>query len=109
MGRRALSWFLRSLARHRGLKPIKWQVISSPFLSSILRHSKVDISLRHITKLCQAFVVFTKFEDLFIQWLQSASTQPLNKVIQPVSPLSPTQHTYSLFCPYNGSLIGKAI
>jgi hypothetical protein len=26
MGRRALSWFLKSLGRHLRLKPVKWQV-----------------------------------------------------------------------------------
>ncbi|KAI9509630.1 hypothetical protein F5148DRAFT_1367050 [Russula earlei] len=41
----------------------------------------VDLSLRHITRLCQAFVVFTTFEDLFLLWLESTLSQPLTKPI----------------------------
>ena len=36
--------------------------------------------MRHITRLCQAFVVFTAFDDLFLLWLESTSNRPLNKV-----------------------------
>ncbi|KAH9001155.1 hypothetical protein EDB92DRAFT_2050849 [Lactarius akahatsu] len=41
----------------------------------------VNLSLRHITRLCQAFVVFTTFDDLFLLWLESTSNRPLNKPI----------------------------
>ncbi|KAI0302159.1 hypothetical protein BC826DRAFT_987563 [Russula brevipes] len=41
----------------------------------------VDLSLRHIIRLCQAFVVFTAFEDLFLSWLESTLTRPLNKPV----------------------------
>ena len=44
----------------------------------------MDLSLRHITKLCQAFVVFTTFDDLFLLWLESTSNRPLDKVSSPI-------------------------
>ncbi|KAF8478567.1 hypothetical protein DFH94DRAFT_633058 [Russula ochroleuca] len=55
--------------------------VATSSLSSALKLSKVDLSLRHITRLCQAFVVFTTFEDLFVPWLKSTLTRPLNKPI----------------------------
>jgi len=68
-----------------------------PFRYSALMLSKVDLSLRYITRLCQVSVVFTTFEDLFVPWLATTLTRPLNKVIQPVSASSFTQDTYSPF------------
>ncbi|KAH9050659.1 hypothetical protein EDB84DRAFT_1666282 [Lactarius hengduanensis] len=47
----------------------------------------VNLSLRHITRLCQAFVVFTTFDDLFLLWLESTSNRPLNKPIAPLQRL----------------------
>ncbi|KAH9079531.1 hypothetical protein EDB83DRAFT_2343143 [Lactarius deliciosus] len=47
----------------------------------------VNLSLRHITRLCQAFVVFTTFDDLFLLWLESTSNRPLNKPIVPLQRL----------------------
>jgi hypothetical protein len=95
LGRRASSWFLRSLESRLRLTLVMWQVICSLPLYSVLKFSKVDLSLRHITRLCQASVVFTAFEDLFVPWLATTLARPLNKVIQPVSALPCTQDTYS--------------
>ncbi|KAI9446343.1 hypothetical protein H4582DRAFT_1905062 [Lactarius indigo] len=47
----------------------------------------VNLSLRHITRLCQAFVVFTTFDDLFLLWLESTSNLPLDKPIVPLQRL----------------------
>ncbi|KAH9180668.1 hypothetical protein EDB89DRAFT_1920409 [Lactarius sanguifluus] len=47
----------------------------------------VNLSLRHITRLCQAFVVFTTFDDLFLLWLESTSNRTLNKPIVPLQRL----------------------
>lgn len=47
----------------------------------------VNLSLRHITRLCQAFVVFTTFDDLFLLWLESTSNRPLEKPIVPLQRL----------------------
>ena len=30
-----------------------------------------DLALRHILRLCQASVVFTAFDDMFLSWLES--------------------------------------
>ena len=65
--------------------------------------------MRHITRLCQASVVFTAFEDLFVPWLATTLTRPLNKVIQPLFASSFTQDTFSLFHLYHDFSIGIVI
>jgi hypothetical protein len=55
-----------------------------PLTILILRLSKVDLTLRHITRLCQAFVVFTTFDDIFLLWLECSLNRPLNKVSQSI-------------------------
>jgi hypothetical protein len=104
MGKRAPSWFLRSLENRLRLMPVNWQVICNLLIVLRIEFSKEDLSLRHITRLCQASVVFTTFEDLFVPWLATTST--LNKVIQPPFVLSFTQDTYSPFRLCHDSLVG---
>ncbi|KAI0273752.1 hypothetical protein BC834DRAFT_227074 [Gloeopeniophorella convolvens] len=41
----------------------------------------IDMCLRHIIRLCQAFVVFTTFDDLFLLWLESTSGKSSNRPI----------------------------
>src|SRR6266404_130956 len=81
-GKLASSWLSKSQKTLPALRSVKDQQVVSVYRQSIvLIAPKVDLSLRYIIKLCQAFVVFTTFDDLFLLWLESTSNRPLNKVI----------------------------